>query len=125
MPVVTKAQIEKLKEIRLDITEILLDIDEHKFDFLNIDVVTDYACEHFNIYKDDLLGKNRKAEIVQARIFIAKFCRKELKMSTTELAKYFDKEHSNFVTLCKRLDENMTVDRGLKREYIEFIANLI
>ena len=94
------------------------------FKLNELDQIIDRLLPYFNISKDQLYSRNRKANIVEARMIIVYLTLKTDNYTTTGLGKVFNMDHSSIVYYRISVNDRMKVDK-LYRARVEQAESLL
>lgn len=122
--IVTRSQWERMVSLKVELGELMLEISDNERRHATIQEVTSYAVRFFQVSEEDVKSPSRKAELVACRNFVSLYCRDYLDVSTTQLGKYFGRDHSTFVIANNRFREVLEVDKQLAKRYNEFQIEL-
>lgn len=93
---------------------------------LNIDMIMDSVCKHFNIDRNAVSKKGRKREFVQARQIMMYLSKKYLNVSLAQIGMHIaGKDHSTVIYSCKKVVDLMGVDKAFKAEVEEIEKSLL
>ncbi len=93
---------------------------------LNIDMIMDSVCKHFNIDRNAVSKKGRKREFVQARQIMMYLSKKYLNVSLAQIGMQIaGKDHSTVIYSCKKVVDLMGVDKAFKAEVEEIEKSLL
>lgn len=93
---------------------------------LNIDMIMDSVCKHFNIDRNAVSKKGRKREFVQARQIMMYLSKKYLNVSLAQIGMQIaGKDHSTVIYSCKKVIDLMGVDKAFKAEVEEIEKSLL
>lgn len=93
---------------------------------LNIDMIMDSVCKHFNIDRNTVSKKGRKREFVQARQIMMYLSKKYLNVSLAQIGMQIaGKDHSTVIYSCKKVVDLMGVDKAFKAEVEEIEKSLL
>ncbi len=81
------------------------------------DKIVDIVCAHYGVAREDILGKSRKREYVQARQIAMYFSQVLAKMNVAAIGRAIGgRDHSTVAHSIKKTEEQMAKDRNFARE---------
>jgi chromosomal replication initiator protein len=115
------ARYERLKNLRLRITNEMIRLNEE----MNMIVdPTQYAiwiqktvAEHFGIPMELLLNGKHDRDLVDPRHMAISLVRQNTCLSTTRIAKLFNKDHSTVIHACHKVDNLCSVDKDYRMSF--------
>lgn len=91
---------------------------------LELDFITDKLLPYFNVNKEDLYSRSRRAKIVEARMIVVYLALKTDKYTCVRLGKIFGMDHSSIVYYRIAVNDRMKVDK-LYRSRVEQAESLL
>lgn len=88
--------------------------------YVDIETIQDYVSNYFNIKKQDLLGKKRKAEFAFPRQVAMYLCRDIMNESYPEIAKAFSRDHTTILHAYDKITKEIEKNSEIK----ELIRNI-
>lgn len=85
--------------------------------------IINVVCNYYKLNRKDLLGKSRRKEIVVARHMAIIVIRSYLQLSTTEIGKIFNRDHSTIVNVLGKTDVNNSSIKQVKDLIIAKLYN--
>lgn len=93
---------------------------------LNIDMIMDSVCKHFNLDRNAVAKRSRKREYVQARQIMMYLSKKYLNVSLAQIGmRIAGKDHSTVTYSCKKVVDLMGVDKVFKSEVEQIEKELL
>ncbi len=87
---------------------------------LSIDFIQQVVCDHFEINYDDIVGKTRKREIVQARQLAMYFAKKYTENSLKGIGNAFGgRDHSTVIHACQTVQNLTETDKEFQQNVAE------
>jgi chromosomal replication initiator protein len=84
-------------------------------DNVSVDYIQQLVAESVGITMDELLSRNRTAELAQARQIAMYIARKNLKLTVNQIAIAFNKkDHTTVLYACRRIEEMLKTDLRVK-----------
>lgn len=81
---------------------------------ISLEVITDVVCDHLNTTSQDINGKSRKKDIVQARQIIMFLADKLTNMNTTRIGRLIGgRDHSTVLHSCKKIQNDIKKNKEL------------
>lgn len=91
--------------------------------YVDIETIQNYVSNYFNIKKQDLLGKKRKAEFAFPRQVAMYLCRDIMNESYPEIAKAFSRDHTTILhaydKITKEIEKNPEVKELIRKIKLE------
>lgn len=78
------------------------------------DKIIQTVCKIWDRSLDDVCGKSRKQEIVYTRMTIAYFLRRCTTLSTTEIGKLINRDHSTIIHYLKAYDSEFRFNKDFR-----------
>ena len=72
------------------------------------------VCKIWNVSLDDVCGRGRKQDIVYTRMTIAYFLRQHTILSTTEIGRLINRDHSSIVHYLKAYDSEFRFNKDFR-----------
>lgn len=114
------------KNIDIDLASHLIKNNNKMRSKVNIDMIMDSVCKHFNIDRNAVSKKGRKREFVQARQIMMYLSKKYLNVSLAQIGMQIaGKDHSTVIYSCKKVVDLMGVDKAFKAEVEEIEKSLL
>jgi len=114
------------KEITIEIAKEKLQDYIENFEDKNISSkeITEYVAKHYNIPLLDLLSKKRQKSITITRQISMYIIRNITEQSTSEIGKYFNRDHSTVIHGIDKIEKLISVDESLGQDIDKLIKNL-
>ena len=89
-------------------------VDNHP---LTIDDILDAVCQHYGVTQQNVFGKSRKREFVQARQVSMYLAQKYTKMPSARIGKLIGgRDHSTVIHSCTAIEQRLKVDKAFAGE---------
>ena len=85
---------------------------------ISIDKIMEIVANYYDLTVIDIRGKKRTQSIAIARQIAMYLSTQYTRLSTTQIGKYFNKEHDTILHAAKTIKKRMDVDKKLKSEVI-------
>lgn len=85
---------------------------------ISIDKIMEIVANYYDLTVIDIRGKKRTQSIAIARQIAMYLSTQYTRLSTTQIGKYFNKEHATILHAAKTIKKRMDVDKKLKSEVI-------
>lgn len=85
---------------------------------ISIDKIMEIVANYYDLTVLDIRGKKRTQSIAIARQIAMYLSTQYTRLSTTQIGKYFNKEHATILHAAKTIKKRMDVDKKLKSEVI-------
>jgi chromosomal replication initiator protein len=98
-----------------------------KFDFsgrVTPEMIQRSVARHFNIAPEELMGKKRDRDVVNARQIAMHLVRELTEVTLQGIGKLFEKDHSTVVHACDRVKAQIPKDDSLKRLVEDLITQI-
>ena len=79
-----------------------------------IDKIIQTVCRKWNVNLEDICGRSRKQEIVYPRMVIACFLRQHTALSTTEIGRLINRDHSTIIHYLKTYDSEFRFNKEFR-----------
>ena len=79
-----------------------------------IDKIIQTVCRKWNVNLEDVCGRSRKQEIVYPRMVIACFLRQHTALSTTEIGRLINRDHSTIIHYLKTYDSEFRFNKEFR-----------
>lgn len=83
---------------------------------LPVDLILDSVCEFFNVDKELVLSASRKRELVVPRQIIMQFMREYTPLSTNQIGRIMNRDHSTVITSTQSVESFSKVDKGYRNK---------
>jgi len=109
------------KEIDIELARrVLKNFVKASFKELNIEDIQQMVCKYFGIPYDDLLAKNRKQPIVEARQITMYLAKKFTKNSLKSIGEHFSgKDHTTVIHSCQKVEDLLHTDPAYRERFLE------
>jgi len=109
------------KEIDIDLARrVLKNFVKASFKELNIEDIQQMVCKYFGIPYDELLAKNRKQPIVEARQITMYLAKKFTKNSLKSIGEHFSgKDHTTVIHSCQKVEDLLHTDPAYRERFLE------
>lgn len=87
-------------------------------------IVLGVAARHFRTEIKDITGKCRYSHLVLARKYVSYYMRKNTLATLSGIGSMTNRDHSNVVFHVKDLESIMEVDKKIKVDYENFVAEI-
>ena len=78
------------------------------------DKIIQTVCKTWNRSLDDVCGRSRKQDVVYTRMTIAYFLRRHTTLSTTEIGRLINRDHSTIVHYLKTYDSEFRFNKEFR-----------
>ena len=78
------------------------------------DKIIQAVCKIWNVSLDDVCGRSRKQDVVYTRMTIAYFLRQYTTLSTTEIGRLINRDHSTIVHYLKTYDSEFRFNKDFR-----------
>lgn len=96
-------------------SEALNDYFQGKTKVVDVDLILEVVCEHFNIKKEDILGKRRDSEITTPRHIAMYLCREMTDMSLPNIGRAFGgRHHTTVINGCDNIRDEIKLNKTLR-----------
>ena len=85
---------------------------------ISIDKIMEIVANYYDLTVIDIRGKKRTQSIAIARQIAMYLSTQYTRLSTTQIGKYFNKEHATILHAAKTIKKRMDIDKKLKSEVI-------
>ena len=84
---------------------------------VTVDDILERVCEHYNVNTEEVNGKSRKRNLVEARQVSMFLAQKYTKMPASRIGKLIaGRDHSTVIHSCEKVEERMKIDTGFCNE---------
>lgn len=92
--------------------------------YINIETIQDVVSTYFNIKKQDLLGKKRKAQFAFPRQIAMYLCRDVVNESYPQIAQAFSRDHTTILHAYDKISKEIDKNQELKQQILEIKEKL-
>ena len=114
-------------DIDTQIAREYLKLDERteKIRSVTMEDVSKVICDYYQVTQNDLIGKARLKEIIQARHMAMYLCYEQVKKTQKEIAQFFGgRDHTTVLHAVKKLKEKLKTEPKLIENYNHLIGRL-